>query len=203
MFIDLQQNNIESTNQSIDRNEGILKPVITDALNNTIKLLKTRDSAFFQAHLTTSHCPFFRESGRIMETHLERLKKVPLPIRELQRGLVELQRAYLHVHVALDYYWKVVDSVNTTDLLVPKPLSLDDRKMGAFVYMDADAQLLFTAGYPVYYVCDQREFGCQIIREVVELVMPVPPLVVTEPSQPAYSVICTSQARSDKKFSAI
>ncbi|KAK7436457.1 hypothetical protein VKT23_019170 [Stygiomarasmius scandens] len=75
-----------------------------------------------------------------------------------------------------------------------------DRRMGAFVWNDKDAFLLFKAGLPVYYVRSLNDFDCQNILSACHLT--IPPLCHSVASPP-YSVLFTGQAGADAKFAAI
>ncbi|KAF9028096.1 hypothetical protein BDP27DRAFT_1199185, partial [Rhodocollybia butyracea] len=105
----------------------------------------------------------------IMETCVQHLQKVPSPVRNLQCGLVELQRAYPIVGAILDYERRVIDAANNANSLIPEACTVDETRMGAFVQDDINAQLLFRAGYPVYFLRDQHKFSEQIIEKVVEM----------------------------------
>ncbi|KIK54685.1 hypothetical protein GYMLUDRAFT_249396 [Collybiopsis luxurians FD-317 M1] len=71
------------------------------------------------------------------------------------------------------------------------------------MFNNLDAQCLYRAGFPVFYVQDYRSFNCQVIRRVVSLQQLVPPLVQMSPAYPPYNPIATMQAGSDDKFAVI
>ncbi|THU94663.1 hypothetical protein K435DRAFT_584217, partial [Dendrothele bispora CBS 962.96] len=102
----------------------------------------------------------FSEFDTTMTVCLDRLSSVPSSFRDLRRGVVELQRACLYTIALLDY----------TDLYKPRMLAdkpdtpaLADGRMGAFVWNDKDALLLFKAGLPTYYVRHFSDFNSQNI----------------------------------------
>lgn len=202
MFLDLNDSDILFPNPSRP-SDALVKDTIITALKTKIETLKKRVSAFFQGPRKSHYRSLIVENGRIMETCLLHLQKVPSPVRDLQRGLVELQRAYLTVGAILDYERRVVDAANIANSLIPEARAVNESRMGAFVQDDIDAQLLFCAGYPVYFLRDQHQFSEQIIEKVVEMVQPIPPALVVAPADPPYPVISTGQAGSDNKFAAL
>ncbi|KAL0562533.1 hypothetical protein V5O48_019554, partial [Marasmius crinis-equi] len=73
-------------------------------------------------------------------------------------------------------------------------------RLGAFVWNDKDAMLLFRAGVPVFYLRHYNEFDRQKILSVSSFSSPH---VTTSVASPSFPVLYTGQAGSDPKFAAI
>ncbi|KAE9398650.1 hypothetical protein BT96DRAFT_790999, partial [Gymnopus androsaceus JB14] len=96
----------------------------------------------------------------------ERISTTPMLLRDLQRGLIEIQRAYLVMKAVMDYQ-KVTVERNLLDDVASCPV--DDKKMGAFVWNDREAHMLYSAGLPVFFICPNHEFQRQIVCCAVDM----------------------------------
>ncbi|KAF9065887.1 hypothetical protein BDP27DRAFT_1201876, partial [Rhodocollybia butyracea] len=78
---------------------------------------------------------------------LTRLKSVSASLRSQQLALTELQRAFLTVQAVLEY-----TVLEASDITSGVPLSFKHDKMGAFVWNDRDARMLYNTGLPVFFI---------------------------------------------------
>ncbi|KIK60699.1 hypothetical protein GYMLUDRAFT_59412 [Collybiopsis luxurians FD-317 M1] len=128
-------------------------------------------------------------------------------LNELHPEIAALQAVVSNVYSSLSDDCKrfIKENVET---LHPLPLTnaivkVDNTRMGVFVFNNTDAQLLFQAGFLVYYVHPYVSFNWQIIQKIVPFECPVPPLIQTSPAIPSYNPIVTTQASLDNKHAAI
>ncbi|KAE9398225.1 hypothetical protein BT96DRAFT_940352 [Gymnopus androsaceus JB14] len=94
----------------------------------------------------------------------------------------------------------------TTNPVVSPPMYLshsNDNEMGAFVWNDRDARMLFNAGLPVFFIRPWNVFDRQIVEQFTPLLQPKLPQVEMGPANPPYHTITMGQAGSDDKFSAL
>ncbi|KAK7444306.1 hypothetical protein VKT23_015318 [Stygiomarasmius scandens] len=126
-----------------------------------------------------------------------RLFSVSSSLRSHNEGLVELQRACLYSLAIMDYVEIFQQKMSTRE---GASQCKTERRMGAFVWNDADALSLFAAGLPVYFVRLFSDFDRQNILNVCELDKPS---CITSAASPPYPIIFTGQAGADEKFAAI
>ncbi|KAE9395593.1 hypothetical protein BT96DRAFT_795493, partial [Gymnopus androsaceus JB14] len=90
---------------------------------------------------------FVKEHTDTIDLCLTRLKTVSASIRVQQLALTELQCGLLSVQALLDY-----TDFESRSITSDAPLSFKGNKMGAFVWNDRDARLLYHAGLPVFFI---------------------------------------------------
>lgn len=135
-----------------------------------------------------------------MDVCLTHITSSVSPVRDLQQGLVELQRSWLTLQAIFDYLdtfaalMRGEGRANTATVF---------DHMGAFVWDVTRASMLFRAGLPVYFVWPYSSFHHQVIQWVVSLTQPGPPKICITQARPPYLPIVTTQAGSEEKFAAI
>ncbi|KAG7098901.1 hypothetical protein E1B28_000801 [Marasmius oreades] len=153
----------------------------------------------------TSH-PDWQNSLSEMDTTitlcLHQLTSVQLSLHNSVRGVAEIQRSWKTAVAIMDYV-EVYKPKMSTISSSPQAVALegtDAFQMGAFVWNDRDALMLFRANLPVYFIRGYNDFDFQIIRRID----PFLDLNITQKAaSPSYPVIYTGQAGSDAKFAAI
>ncbi|THU87143.1 hypothetical protein K435DRAFT_349401 [Dendrothele bispora CBS 962.96] len=181
-----------------DPKKGTLGNLSRQELSSAVEYVRGRSGPVrSQPKSENPDLELFSEFDTTMTVCLDRLSSVPSSFRDLQRGVVELQCACLYTIALLDY----------TDLYKPRMLAdksdtpaLADGRMGAFVWNDKDALLLFKAGLPTYYVRHFSDFNSQNILVTCPLLAPALCMSV---ASPPYSIIFVGQAGADDKFASI
>ncbi|KAE9382700.1 hypothetical protein BT96DRAFT_795829, partial [Gymnopus androsaceus JB14] len=103
---------------------------------------------------------FLKEHTDTIDVCLTRLKTVSASIRVQQLALTEFQRGFLTVQAVLDYM-----DYESCSITSNVPLSFQRDKMGAFVWNDRDARMLFNAGLPVFFIRPWNVFDRQIVEQ--------------------------------------
>lgn len=198
MWFNLQETDITYTAEGTRRKEGVVRKELTDELESQIKPLKRRTLEWHKTNQDNFRHKFLKEHTDTIDVCLTRLKTVSASIRLQQLALTELQRGFLTVRAVLDYTDLESNTV-TSDV----PLSVQCDKMGAFVWNDRDARMLFQAGLPVFFIRPWNTFDRQAVEKFTPLLQPQLHQVQMGPADPPYHTISMGQAGSDAKFSAI
>ncbi|KAL0567164.1 hypothetical protein V5O48_014829 [Marasmius crinis-equi] len=127
--------------------------------------------------------------------------------RNFIRAMSKLQRAWQTATAALDYVEIYQPGMMATEELkemYENAEHSDTRSigacLGAFVWTDVDAMMLYRARLPVYYIRGFANFDQQKILEVVGF---SEPRIIRDVASPSYPSIYMGQAGSDAKFTAI
>ncbi|KAK1215862.1 hypothetical protein PQX77_021514 [Marasmius sp. AFHP31] len=176
--------------------EGVLRNRLADELSSAVVYVRNQTKPY----LRTKEGPFARllaEFDMNMTVTSQRVTTMSMTLRDLRRGLAELQRNWLSSVAVLDYCEVFSDHMSrSTDEEHPV-----EHRMGTFVWNDNDALRLFRAGLPVYYVRPYNVFDWQVMRSVLPLKNP---RICLLPATPPYPVtLVNSQAGSDAKFASI
>lgn len=198
MWLDLRESDITYTAEGTRRKEGVVKKELTDELDSQIEPLKRRSLAWHKTNGDDFKRKFLKEHTDTIDVCLTRLKTVSASIRVQQLALTELQRGFLTVQAVLDY-----TDFESCSIASDAPLSFQRDKMGAFVWNDRDARMLFHAGLPVFFIRPWNTFDRQIVERFIRLLQPELPRVQMGPADPPYHTISMGQAGSDVKFSAL
>ncbi|KAF9059671.1 hypothetical protein BDP27DRAFT_1497162 [Rhodocollybia butyracea] len=154
----------ESSIMWLDLREGDLS-FTSQALQRKIALLKPRVSVFYEGNPDSTRRTFLKENIDSINLFLTCLGTVSATLRDQQRGLTELQRAYLTAKAILDFH-QLVEKPGISDT----PATVDTNKMGCFVWNDTEARMLYFAGLPVFYIRPWSAFDRQIIEKVSHVI---------------------------------
>ncbi|KAG7085793.1 hypothetical protein E1B28_003334 [Marasmius oreades] len=182
-----------------NRVDGLLRIELSAEFDHTAKRLRTRIEAYRNS---TRRDPNFlallTEFDNNLTVCLTCVSSSPMPLRDICRGVAELQRSWLYLVAVLDYL----------EIYRSRTLGMHERgnaevenRIGAFVWNDHDALELWNAGLPIYFVRPYSTFHNQVILTVKPLIMPR--LCVTAASPPYPILLSNSQVGSDQKFAAI
>ena len=127
--------------------EGVVKADIVAPLEQKIKLLNTCASLFLAMQISSDVRNLFLELKDTIALCSECISTTPMPLRDLQHRLIEIQHAYLVMKAVMDYQ-KVMVERNLLNDVASRPV--DAKKMGAFVWNDQEAHMLYNAGLPVF-----------------------------------------------------
>ncbi|KAF9030886.1 hypothetical protein BDP27DRAFT_1455855 [Rhodocollybia butyracea] len=194
MWLNLTESDMEFTEQGAQRREGVLKKEHAEKIRQKLELQEPQIKTFLEQN-SSSLLPELQENIRLCFNHISRVSS---SLYDLQRGLTEVQRGWLMIQAYLDFKRDF-----SRRGLAGKPSPVDPTRMGCFVWNDRDAGLCFSAGLPVWYIRPYTAFDRQVIQQVVEVKLPIAPLIETAPADPPYPPLLTSQAGSDQKFGAI
>ncbi|KAK7436347.1 hypothetical protein VKT23_019195 [Stygiomarasmius scandens] len=178
---------------------GLLHPWIMTPFSESVGQIRLRSAITRDGHKKDeSIIRLLDEFDTTITICMNRLSTVSSALRDTIRGVAELQRACLYTIALMDYVdvYSLRISENCTSTKYPRA----DLRMGAFVWNDKDAFLLFKAGLPVYYVRTFNDFDHQNILSACSFT--IPPFCGSVASPP-YPVLFTGQAGADAKFAAI
>lgn len=198
MWLNLCIDDLTYTAEGEQRQEGTMKTDLTEELESQIRPLKPRTFVWHKTNHDDFRRKFVKEHTDTIDLCLTHLKTVSASIRVQQLTLTKLQRAFLSVQAVLDYTDLEAGSISSDT-----PLTFKHDKMGAFVWNDRDACMLFNASLPVFLIRPWNTFNRQIIERFTPLLQPQLPLVQLAPADPPYHPIMIGQAGSNVKFSAI
>ncbi|KAK1223544.1 hypothetical protein PQX77_013593, partial [Marasmius sp. AFHP31] len=177
-------------------------PFLED-LRRSVDSLRQREKAFLVKQPSWKHK--LAELDLTIDMCLHRLSSSTLQSRILTCAVSELQRSWRTADAIIDY----------AEVYEPRMLAMEDLKdalgvvedqsmiasrLGAYVWNDKEALLLFRAKLPVYYIRQYNEFDQQKIfgtSSFYNLCINV------AAASPSYPVIYRGQAGADAKFSAI
>ncbi|KAF5374733.1 hypothetical protein D9758_000429 [Tetrapyrgos nigripes] len=182
--------------KNVGSNLGTVQAYILNHLLDAIQYVRRRSKKFRSDGSQPTIRTLLTEFNDTITICQTRLSSGSSSFRDLQRGVVELQRACLYTLALLDY----LAIFHPRILSEEQPTHVADR-MGAFVWNDRDALLLYRAGLPTYHVRHYSDFHAQNILETTELI--APNSICTAAAIPPYPIIYTGQAGADEKFSAI
>ncbi|KAK7437518.1 hypothetical protein VKT23_020792 [Stygiomarasmius scandens] len=184
---------------SLTPKNGVISPLFLHPFSLAVEYIRNRSGPLItKSQAENSVLELLSEFDTTMTICMTRLSSTPSPYRDLQRGVVELQRACLYTIALMDYlqvYRPRMQGPNTVD--AP---DIADSRMGAFVWNDADALSLFKAGLPTYYVRHFNDFSTQNILTTCTL---LPSSLCLSASSPPYPILFSGQAGADDKFAAI
>ncbi|KAK1217929.1 hypothetical protein PQX77_019404 [Marasmius sp. AFHP31] len=197
MWVSIDDADMDFTSRGKERKEGVLRPLLIEDLSSAVVDIRKQT----QPYLRTKEGLFARllaEFDTNMTVTFQRVTTVSMTLRDLRRGLVELQRNWLSSVAVLDYVETFSDRMTrTTGDVEP----LVEHRMGAFMWNDHDVHRLFRAGLPVYYIRPYNVFDRQVMRSFLPLEKPRLCLL---PATPPYPVtLVNSQAGCDEKFASI
>lgn len=194
MWLTLSDNDVDFTDNGLTPKQGVIRNDIIEKVQSKVETQKARLRAFLESNKVNRN--FLDETVTTLDVCLTRISTTPCSLRDLQRGLSEVQRSWHVIKAVIDYNTQI-------ERFQGHRPSVDTSRMGCFVWNDRDAMMMFNMGYPVFFIRPWTSFSRQVVLKVVSLTRPVPPAVETAPADPPYPPILTSQAGSDAKFGAI
>ncbi|KAF5347871.1 hypothetical protein D9757_014942 [Collybiopsis confluens] len=199
LWMNLAAGDLEFSLGGTQGEKGVVRKDIAAALRQKVDALLELTQASFPEASSSRESKLVQELFDTVWICLNRISRTASSLRDLQRGLSEVQRSCLTVQAILDYYRLTEQS----SLFDDSPRPVDLTKMGSFVWQDTDARLLFRAGLPVFYLRPWSAFDRQVIYSIAPIAFAQPPEVILAPAVPPYHPLLSSQAGSDTKFAAI
>ncbi|KAK1216690.1 hypothetical protein PQX77_020670 [Marasmius sp. AFHP31] len=173
-----------------------------DQLQKSVDTLRQRTKSLLVRQ------PYWR--NKLAELHVT----IDLSIRRLSSGTLSLRNLVCAVSELQRLWRTAVAIIDFAEIYLPRMLATEDlgavdqlgeaqsvgSRMGAFVWNEKDAMVLFRAKLPVYYLRQFTQFDRQVILEISPF---IDLQFDNTAASPAYPVIYRGQAGSDGKFAAI
>ncbi|KAL0057065.1 hypothetical protein AAF712_016310 [Marasmius tenuissimus] len=188
---------LDLSRQGVARKEGVPRSGLADDLKQAVTRLRERlqGQGRVESLGSVNIVELLRKFNDTLTVCLNRVTTIAMPLRDVQQGVAELQRAWLYSVALSD--WAEASAQSESNRVWTDP----HCRMGAYIWNDREALFLFCHQLPVYYVCPHAAFDRQIILSVKEFVTPI---ICNTLALPPYPILISNdQAGSDTKFSAI